>query len=174
MSITNVESIGNNTKIPFWGLRWGNLSPKKCRDDVQFEDLDQHGSELFEMQLPIKFHPNRVTESKVMPFGSPCINWLAILGCNGLKHTSLCLILQHGRMSHYNLVLDVVQIIFKLALICDSQPCLFHWTWSYRPIWLQCWFFLLVNSQDPEFHSFQLFQSLNSLPQSILSLWFLP
>ena len=54
--------------------------PEKVLSDVQYEGLDQHGSEIFEMQLPIKFHPNPITKSKVMPSGNPYIIlfWLKI------------------------------------------------------------------------------------------------
>ena len=71
LSITNVESIGKNTKMSFWGIIWRNLAPKRCWDDVRIEGLDPHGSDIFETQLPIKFQPNPTTESKVMLSGSP-------------------------------------------------------------------------------------------------------
>ena len=75
MSITNVESIGKNTEMPFWGLRWRNLAPKTCRDDVWFKGLDRRGNDLFETQLLGKFQPNPTIESKVMHSGSPCTTW---------------------------------------------------------------------------------------------------
>ena len=76
--VTNVESIGKNTKMSFWGLRWSDLAPQNFSEDVWSEGLDQYGGDLFEMQLLEKIHPNRVTESKVMPSWSPYINFLPI------------------------------------------------------------------------------------------------
>ena len=73
MIITNVEIFGKNTKMPIWGLRWRNLAPEKFRDDVWSKRFDRHNNEIFEMQIPIKFHPNQTIESKVMILESPCI-----------------------------------------------------------------------------------------------------
>jgi hypothetical protein len=49
------------------------FGPGKVSKDVRSEGLDQHGSELLETQLPVKFHPKRITKSKFMTLKNPCI-----------------------------------------------------------------------------------------------------
>ena len=71
--------------MTFWGLRWRHLAPKKCRDNVRSEGSDQHGSDIFETQLPAKFQPNPTTESKAMHSESPC----TMLTCLLNRHSNL-------------------------------------------------------------------------------------